>query len=158
MSIAGRQVPQVGRAPVRTEQAIWQDLLPAMDLLETSRGQHSINILIGITGLFLTGILRIGRAGKAGEVAEVHLNDPMAIAQLQAAARDNSVAAYRQYAEITHRLNQQINLRGMFRFKKAAQPLPLEQVRSSHEHLQAVGRSLPAFHRMLEANTSPCLR
>ena len=72
------------------------------------------------------------RAGKAGEVAELHLNDPMAIAQLQAAARDNSAAAYRQYAAITHRLNQQINLRGMFRFKRAAQPLPLDEVRALH--------------------------
>ena len=69
------------------------------------------------------------RAGKAGETAEVHLNDPMAIAQLQAAARDNSVAAYRQYAALTHKLNQQINLRGMFRFKRAAQPLSLDEVR-----------------------------
>ncbi len=72
------------------------------------------------------------RAGKAGEAAEVHLNDPMAIAQLQAAARDNSAAAYREYAAITHRLNQQINLRGMFRFKRAAQPLSLDEVRSLH--------------------------
>jgi len=58
----------------------------------------------------------------------VHLNDPMAIAQLQAAARDNSAAAYREYAAITHRLNQQINLRGMFKFKRAAQPLSLDEV------------------------------
>lgn len=63
-------------------------------------------------------------------MAEVHLNDPMAIARLQEASRENSRAAYKQYAEITHRLNQKINLRGMFRFKAAAEPVPLEEVRT----------------------------
>lgn len=59
---------------------------------------------------------------------EVHLNDPMAIARLQEAARHNSRTAYKEYSDLTHQLNQKINLRGMFRFRAAAEPVPLDQV------------------------------
>ena len=62
------------------------------------------------------------------EKHEVHLNDPMAMAKLQEAARDNSVAAYREYSRMTQELNKQINLRGMLKFKAGKHPLPLEEV------------------------------
>ena len=62
------------------------------------------------------------------EKHEAHLNDPMAMAKLQEAARDNSVAAYREYSRMTQELNKQINLRGMLKFKASKRPLPLEQV------------------------------
>lgn len=47
----------------------------------------------------------------------------------QEAARTGSREAYAEYSRLTHELNKQINLRGMLRFKKAAEPLPLEEVR-----------------------------
>ena len=62
------------------------------------------------------------------EKHEAHLNDPMAMAKLQEAARDNSVAAYREYSRLTQELNKQINLRGMLKFKAGKHPLPLEEV------------------------------
>ena len=62
------------------------------------------------------------------EKHEAHLNDPMAMAKLQEAARDNSVAAYREYRRMTQELNKQINLRGMLKFKAGKRPVPLEQV------------------------------
>ena len=62
------------------------------------------------------------------EKHEAHLNDPMAMAKLQEATRDNSVAAYREYSRMTQELNKQINLRGMLKFKASKRPLPLEQV------------------------------
>ena len=62
------------------------------------------------------------------EKHEAHLNDPMAMAKLQEAARDNSVAAYREYSRLTQELNKQINLRGMLKFKAGKYPVPLEEV------------------------------
>ena len=61
------------------------------------------------------------------EKHEVHLNDPMVMAKLQEAARDNSREAYREYSRLTQKLNQQINLRGMLKFK-AGKAVPLDQV------------------------------
>jgi len=61
------------------------------------------------------------------EKHEAHLNDPMAMAKLQEAARDNSVAAYREYSRLTQELNKQINLRGMLKFKAGKHPVPLEE-------------------------------
>lgn len=52
----------------------------------------------------------------------------MAMAKLQEAARDNSVAAYREYSRLTQELNKQINLRGMLKFKAGKHPVPLEEV------------------------------
>lgn len=49
---------------------------------------------------------------------ELHLNDPMAIAKLQEAARTNSIAAYKEYSQIIQELNKACNLRGMLKFKK----------------------------------------
>ena len=57
------------------------------------------------------------------EKHEAHLNDPMAMAKLQEAARDNSVAAYREYSRMTQELNKQINLRGMLKFKASKRPV-----------------------------------
>jgi glutamate synthase (NADPH/NADH) len=63
---------------------------------------------------------------------EVHLNDPLAMAKLQEAARGGDVAAYREFAALTHELNKQCNLRGMLRFKAGANgPVPLEEVESA---------------------------
>lgn len=61
------------------------------------------------------------------EKHEVHLNDPKAIAKLQEAARTNSRDAYREYSRLTQQLNQQINLRGMLKFKKG-DSVPLDEV------------------------------
>ena len=49
---------------------------------------------------------------------EVHLNDPMAMAKLQEAARFNSVDAYREFSKMTHELNKKCNVRGMLKFKE----------------------------------------
>jgi glutamate synthase (NADPH/NADH) len=65
---------------------------------------------------------------------EVHLNDPIAMAKLQEAARDGSVAAYKEFSKLTHELNKKINLRGMLRFKAGPQgAVPLEEVESAAE-------------------------
>ena len=83
------------------------------------------------------------------EKHEAHLNDPMAMAKLQEAARDNSVAAYREYSRMTQELNKQINLRGMLKFKASKRPLPLEQVSTPPVHAHG-----PAPLHVLHGNLS----
>ncbi|XWS48539.1 hypothetical protein CRYUN_Cryun13aG0086800 [Craigia yunnanensis] len=64
---------------------------------------------------------------------EVHLNDPLAIAKLQEAARSNSVVAYKEYAKRIHELNKTCNLRGMLKFKDAEVKIPLDEVEPASE-------------------------
>ncbi|CAA7030919.1 unnamed protein product [Microthlaspi erraticum] len=64
---------------------------------------------------------------------EIHLNDPLAIAKLQEAARTNSVAAYREYSKRINELNKQSNLRGLMKFKEADVKVPLDEVEPASE-------------------------
>lgn len=64
---------------------------------------------------------------------EPHLNDPLAIAKLQEAARSNSVAAYKEYSKRVQELNKSCNLRGLLKFKDAELKVPLEEVEPASE-------------------------
>lgn len=64
---------------------------------------------------------------------EIHLNDPLAIAKLQEAARGNSVAAYKQYSKRIQELNKSCNLRGLLKFREAEVKVPLEEVEPASE-------------------------
>ncbi|KAL3524404.1 hypothetical protein ACH5RR_017238 [Cinchona calisaya] len=64
---------------------------------------------------------------------EIHLNDPLAIAKLQEAARSNSVAAYKEYSRRVQELNKSCNLRGLLKFKDAEVGVPLEEVEPASE-------------------------
>ncbi|KAJ9679825.1 hypothetical protein PVL29_021667 [Vitis rotundifolia] len=64
---------------------------------------------------------------------EVHLNDPLAIAKLQDAARSNSVAAYKEYSKRIQELNKTCNLRGLLKFKEAEVKVPLDEVEPASE-------------------------
>jgi glutamate synthase (NADPH/NADH) len=68
------------------------------------------------------------RGAKDGVPAERHLNDPVAIQHLQAASRENSPAEYRKYADITDKLNEGCNLRGMLAFASDREPVAVEAV------------------------------
>ncbi|XP_058100409.1 glutamate synthase 1 [NADH], chloroplastic isoform X5 [Magnolia sinica] len=64
---------------------------------------------------------------------EVHLNDPLAIAKLQEAAKSNSVAAYKEYSRRIQELNKTCNLRGMLKFKDVEAKVPLDEVEPASE-------------------------
>ncbi|XP_027103579.1 glutamate synthase 1 [NADH], chloroplastic isoform X1 [Coffea arabica] len=64
---------------------------------------------------------------------EIHLNDPLAIAKLQEAARSNSVAAYKEYSRRIQELNKSCNLRGLLKFKDEVMGVPLEEVEPASE-------------------------
>ncbi|CAL5227781.1 g10803 [Coccomyxa viridis] len=89
------------------------------------------------------------------EKHEAHLNDPMAMAKLQEAARDNSVAAYREYSRLTQELNKQINLRGMLKFKAGKYPVPLEEVEPAKEIVKRFCTGAMSYGSIsLEAHTT----
>eukprot|EP01018_Ginkgo_biloba_P023041 Gb_24796 [translate_table: standard] len=87
---------------------------------------------------------------------EVHLNDPLAIAKLQEAARTNSVAAYKQYSKIIQNLNKNCNLRGMLKFKEVLDKrIPLEEVEPASEIVKRFCTGAMSYGSIsLEAHTT----
>ncbi|GLI65807.1 hypothetical protein VaNZ11_009430 [Volvox africanus] len=61
--------------------------------------------------------------------AEKHMNDPEAIAKLQAATAGNDRELFRQFSALNTRLSRACHLRGLLKFcTEAATPVPLEEV------------------------------
>ncbi|XP_039044582.1 glutamate synthase 1 [NADH], chloroplastic-like isoform X3 [Hibiscus syriacus] len=86
---------------------------------------------------------------------EVHLNDPLAIAKLQEAARGNSVAAYKEYAKRIHELNKTCNLRGMLTFKESKAKIPLDEVEPASEIVKRFCTGAMSYGSIsLEAHTT----
>ncbi|XWS37967.1 hypothetical protein CRYUN_Cryun19dG0090300 [Craigia yunnanensis] len=89
---------------------------------------------------------------------EVHLNDPLAIAKLQEAARSNSIAAYKEYAKRIHELNKTCNLRGMLKFKEAEVKIPLDEVEPASEIVKRFCTGAMSYGSIsLEAHTTLAL-
>ena len=66
--------------------------------------------------------------------AERHMNDPEAIAKLQAATSGNDRELYKQYSALNTRLSRNVQLRGLLRFKtEAATPIPIDEVQPAKE-------------------------
>lgn len=53
------------------------------------------------------------------------MNDPMAIAELQRAARENSIDAYKKFSAANTALSRRVHLRGLLRFKTEGTTLDL---------------------------------
>ncbi|KAL5989333.1 glutamate synthase [NADH] [Asimina triloba] len=89
---------------------------------------------------------------------EVHLNDPLAIAKLQEAARANSVAAYKEYSKRIQELNKTCNLRGMLRFKDVDTKVPLDEVEPASEIVKHFCTGAMSYGSIsLEAHTTLAL-
>ncbi|KAF8066383.1 Glutamate synthase [NADH] [Scenedesmus sp. PABB004] len=68
-------------------------------------------------------------AFRAAPGSERHLNDPAAIAALQAAVQENDATKYWAFSKLNHELSKATTLRGMLRFKPApGGAAPLEEV------------------------------
>ncbi|KAM0034331.1 putative glutamate synthase (NADH) [Helianthus debilis subsp. tardiflorus] len=86
---------------------------------------------------------------------EIHLNDPLAIAKLQEAARGNSVAAYKEYSKRIHELNKTCNLRGLLKFKEGLAKVPLEEVEPASEIVKRFCTGAMSYGSIsLEAHTT----
>src|SRR5664279_1792841 len=81
----------------------------------------------------------IGTLDAGGEYAfrvrgEEHMWTPDSIAKLQHATRTNEVSTYKEYAKlINDQSKRHMTLRGLFKIKRAASPVPLEEVESAKE-------------------------
>ncbi|KAJ0971718.1 hypothetical protein J5N97_019677 [Dioscorea zingiberensis] len=86
---------------------------------------------------------------------EVHLNDPLAIAKLQEAARGNSAAAYKEYSRRIQELNKMCNLRGMLKFKDVAEKISLDEVEPASEIVKRFCTGAMSYGSIsLEAHTT----
>ncbi|XP_020540735.1 glutamate synthase [NADH], amyloplastic isoform X2 [Jatropha curcas] len=86
---------------------------------------------------------------------EIHLNDPLAIAKLQEAARANSVAAYKEYSRRIQELNKACNLRGLLKFKEAKVKVPLDEVEPAGEIVKRFCTGAMSYGSIsLEAHTT----
>ncbi|KAJ4956105.1 hypothetical protein NE237_012888 [Protea cynaroides] len=86
---------------------------------------------------------------------EVHLNDPLAMAKLQEAARANSVAAYKEYSKRIQELNKTCNLRGMLKFKESDFNVPLDEVEPASEIVKRFCTGAMSYGSIsLEAHTT----
>lgn len=86
---------------------------------------------------------------------EIHLNDPLAIAKLQEAARANSVAAYKEYSRRIQELNKACNLRGLLKFKESDVKVPLDEVEPASEIVKRFCTGAMSYGSIsLEAHTS----
>lgn len=86
---------------------------------------------------------------------EIHLNDPLAMAKLQEAARTNSVAAYKEYSKRITELNKSCNLRGMLKFKNIEKKISLEEVEPATEIVKRFCTGAMSYGSIsLEAHTT----
>ena len=73
--------------------------------------------------------LDIGGAYKWRRNGEDHILNPLAVAKLQEATWTDNVDRYNEYADLINDANKNLaTLRGLFEFKKAAEPIPLSAV------------------------------
>jgi glutamate synthase (NADPH/NADH) len=86
---------------------------------------------------------------------EVHLNDPLAMAKLQEAAKVNSRAAYKEYSQRIQELNKACNLRGMLKFKDNASKISLDEVEPASEIVKRFCTGAMSYGSIsLEAHTA----
>jgi glutamate synthase (NADPH) large chain len=65
---------------------------------------------------------------------EYHLLNPLTISKLQQAVRQDSFKTFEEYTDLIDNQNAQLcTLRGLMRFKKADNPVPIEEVESAKE-------------------------
>ena len=77
---------------------------------------------------------------------EYHLYNPFTVSKLQHAVRGNSYATYKEYAD--HINNQQkhlATLRGLMRFREAANPIPLDEVEPASEIVKRFATGAMSF-------------
>jgi glutamate synthase domain-containing protein 2/glutamate synthase domain-containing protein 1/glutamate synthase domain-containing protein 3 len=78
--------------------------------------------------------LRIGGEYQYRVRGERHLLNPLTVSKLQHAVRQSKFETFREFADIVDQQNRDLlMLRGMFDFKPAAQPVPLEEVEPASE-------------------------
>jgi glutamate synthase domain-containing protein 2/glutamate synthase domain-containing protein 1/glutamate synthase domain-containing protein 3 len=77
---------------------------------------------------------------------EFHLLNPESVAKLQHAVRQNSYSTYEEYAKTIDEQNKQLcTLRGLMTFRKAAKPIPLDEVEPASEIVKRFATGAMSF-------------
>jgi glutamate synthase (NADPH) large chain len=77
---------------------------------------------------------------------EYHLLNPHTIGKLQHAVRDKSYETFEEYTSLIDRQNTELcTLRGLMQFKKAARPVPLDQVEPASEIVKRFATGAMSF-------------
>ncbi|MBM3567771.1 MAG: glutamate synthase large subunit [Alphaproteobacteria bacterium] len=77
---------------------------------------------------------------------EAHVWSPDTIAKLQHAARGNSVAAYKEFSRLVNDQSERLmTLRGLFAFKPAENPIPLDEVEPAREIVKRFATGAMSF-------------
>ncbi len=77
---------------------------------------------------------------------EYHLLNPLTVSKLQHAVNANSFQTFKEYTDLIDTQNEQLcTLRGLFEFKKVAEPVPLEQVEPASEIVKRFATGAMSF-------------
>uniref|UniRef100_A0A1S7LR04 Glutamate synthase [NADPH] large chain n=1 Tax=Magnetococcus massalia (strain MO-1) TaxID=451514 RepID=A0A1S7LR04_MAGMO len=100
-------------------------------LLEEVRRRHKLAYADNVVPM---KYLDVGGEYKFRHGGEKHLWTPEIISLLQQSTRENSYDSYKQYARLINEQSKALcTLRGLFKLKKSAKPVPLEEVEPASE-------------------------
>ncbi|MEW5317426.1 MAG: hypothetical protein WDW38_008722 [Sanguina aurantia] len=96
---------------------------------------------------------------RSSDGSELHMNDPAAIAALQAATAENSTETFKKFSELNTKLARKCTLRGLLRFRTAdATPIALEEVEPAAEIVKRFVTGAMSYGSIsLEAHTTLAL-
>src|SRR5262249_523921 len=78
--------------------------------------------------------LRVGGEYQFRVRGEKHQLNPLTVSKLQHSVRESKFSTFREFADLVNKQNRELQmLRGMFDFKPAGQPVPIEQVEPAAE-------------------------
>jgi glutamate synthase domain-containing protein 2/glutamate synthase domain-containing protein 1/glutamate synthase domain-containing protein 3 len=90
--------------------------------------------------------LRIGGEYQYRVRGERHLLNPVTVSKLQHAVRQSKFESFREFAEIVDQQNRDLlMLRGMFDFKPASRPVPLDEVEPASEIVKRFATGAMSF-------------
>lgn len=100
--------------------------------------------------------IRAGHGGEGlGVRVQVHMNDPMAIAKLQQATKDNSRELYKEFSAANTALSRRVHLRGLLKFRDDQTAIPLDEVESAATIVRRFCTGAMSYGSIsLEAHTS----
>ena len=90
--------------------------------------------------------LRVGGEYQFRVRGEKHLLNPTTVSKLQHAVRESKFETFREFADIVNQQNRELQmLRGMFEFKPALPPVPLDQVEPAAEIVKRFATGAMSF-------------
>ena len=90
--------------------------------------------------------LRVGGEYQYRVRGEKHLINPLTVSKLQQAVRQSKLESFQEFADIVNQQNRDFQmLRGMFEFKPASDPIPLDDVEPASEIVKRFATGAMSF-------------